>query len=223
MHFCLQIIASSTVQWFLPQVLDTDKPLKWQEITLLCGRSRSPSGCHPEGTGSSTLVVFLTHPTALYRCIMAQEKGLRLVKFRRWKFVGEMDSYSPDVHLRLAIGPFVATHLKTLVIVNDTTQGAPNTSIALMHISKPLKKGNNQDLLFPYHCLAWGLEVGPSGHGRYWIWRAEQHRLRMCWSSTSKSLQSPQKLSPKGEFLFHLLPSCQWHWWLCPFPLKFHL
>lgn len=64
-----------------------------------------------------------------------------------------MDSYSPNIHLRLAIGPMVATHLKMLFIVNDTTQGPTNTSIALMHIPKPLKKGDNKNLLFPYHCL----------------------------------------------------------------------
>lgn len=67
-------------------------------ILLLCGGSRSPSGCHWGGTGSSHPAVFLTHPTALYRHRISQGIGLNLAKFCRRNLWDERASCSPNIH-----------------------------------------------------------------------------------------------------------------------------
>lgn len=84
--------------------------------------------------------------------------------------MGEWDNYSPNAHLRLAIGLIVATHLKMLFVVNDITQGPTNTSTALLCISlNHKKKGVTKISYFPTTAWLEALKWDPQliGHGRY--------------------------------------------------------
>lgn len=107
-------------------------------ILLLCGGSRSPSGCHWGGTGSSHPAVFLTHPTALYRHRISRGIGLNLAKFSDETF----GMRGPVVPLTPALSFIGATHPQTLFVRSNTMQKPTKVNTVFSCISLNHEKGS---------------------------------------------------------------------------------